>query len=149
MNQFYTYISHHWVIGVIIAIIAIFFIVSLIRAAIKIAIILLIIGVILVTLFGLSPNALINQGKAAVNNANSYFHKTIEPSLNDDINQAKVHMNPDGKFTINTPSMTLTGKKGDQKVTITYNNHSYTLNISQFNDHIRQTISGYLNPSNQ
>lgn len=149
MNQVIAFFTHNGVIGVIVAILVIVIIIALVKAALKLATVLIIIGVVLVVFFGFSPNELINKGKAALNGATSIYHKSIEPSLNKEIDQAEFNAKPNGGYTINTPDMHITGQKDGKTVNIEYNGHTYTIDVSQMSDHIQKVIHDYINQQKQ
>jgi hypothetical protein len=125
----------------IIAVVFIIFIIgAVVRAAVKLAGIALIIGVILVLFFGLTPNQAINKERQALSTAVSYYNQSIKPVAENEIKDAKVTQNSDGTFVIQTKDFQIDGKKGSDIVTVVFKGKDYKLNADQLGPAIQSEV---------
>jgi hypothetical protein len=80
----------HPFMALLIAIVAVVFIISLLRSLFKLALTAALIGIILVVFFGLSPNNVLTKGKQLASNASSYAENTIKPIIYNVLKNAHV-----------------------------------------------------------
>lgn len=139
------FLTHHWIIGIIGVILVIIIIGSLIKAAIKFAILALIIGFVLVAVVGLTPNEVLHKGKAAVDGVTKIYQNTIDPILEKEIDKADYQTKPNGEYTIKTKDVKITGKKGDKNITINYNGKAYHINSDLMSKQIKEKLDSVSN----
>lgn len=81
MDSLLSLITGHPFIALLIGIVALVFIISLLRSLFKLALTAALIGIILVIFFGFSPNDVLTKGKQLASNSSSYVENTIKPII--------------------------------------------------------------------
>jgi O-antigen ligase len=76
--------------ALLIAIVAVVFIISLLRSLFKLALTAALIGIIFVVFFGYSPNDVLTKGKQLASNSSSYAENTIKPIIDNVLKNAHV-----------------------------------------------------------
>lgn len=100
MNTFLTNPGQHPVIVLMIAILAIFLAVKILRAAFRLAVVAALIGCIMVVFFGYSPKEVLNQGEKIAANSTAYFDNSIKPAIYNGLKNAQVKKGPNGMVEI-------------------------------------------------
>lgn len=115
---------------VILAVLAIVVFVFLFKLAFRAALIFGVIAIIAIVVFGVKPNEIVDLGKQGVNSASNAYEKTIEPVVKKEMNDARHVEEKDGSFVIQSKSVKITGKEGDQTAKVFYNGKSYDVDMA-------------------
>lgn len=115
---------------VILAVVAILVFIFLLKLAVRAAILFGIIALIAIVVFGVSPGKIADIGKEGANSASKAYEKTIEPVINKELGNAKHVEKKDGSFVIESKSVKITGRDGDDKAKVTYNGKTYNVDMN-------------------
>lgn len=103
----------------------------IIRSLFRMVAILAVIGVVLVVFFHFSSDQVITMGRTAVQHTEKIVQNTITPLLNAELKDSDITFQPDGTYEMRTASIRITGKKGESKATVYYNNDKWDVDIGQ------------------
>ncbi len=115
---------------VILVVLAIIVNVLLFKLALRAALIFGVIAIIAIVIFGVSPDKIMNIGKQGVNSASTAYKKTIEPVIKKEMVDAKHVEKKDGSFVIQSKSVKITGKDGDENAKVVYKGKTYDVDMN-------------------
>ena len=80
------FVEGHPIISLAVLTVTLFLFLRIIKATFKLALITAVIGFILVSVFGFSPNDLLKQGGKMISLTTSYLENTLKPAINNQLN---------------------------------------------------------------
>jgi hypothetical protein len=110
------------------------------RTALRVLLIVCVIGGVLILWFGYSPDQVWTLGKEKAQEAADGYERTVKPILDKEINDAEFVQNEDGTYEIKTASVRITGKNGENKVTVHIGKLSIPIDIDQLGENIANKI---------
>jgi len=128
------------IVAIVIALIIIGVVASIVRGLIKIALTLAIIAIVAVVFFGVNPQTVVHTGQQITANATHYYKETLKPIMDKEITNAKYTEDKNGNYKVTTASLTISGKKNDANVTITYKNKTTVVDTKVLGDNFKKFV---------
>jgi hypothetical protein len=110
------------------------------RTALRVLLIVCVIGGALILWFGYSPDQVLTLGKEKAQEAADVYERTVKPILDKEINDAEFVQHEDGTYEIKTASVRITGKNGENKVTVHIGKLAIPIDIDQLGENIANKI---------
>lgn len=134
-------IAHNWLLLILVLLIAVFIFGKLFRFVIKYALAVLFIAAAAAFLLGLSGGQMKSAGKTALTSLHSAYTRLILNTLQKEMKDARCITHPDGTYDIQTKSVEIQGLAGGEQAKVTFQGHSFTVNVKPYSRWIRQMLS--------
>lgn len=130
------FLKNNWLIALIVLIV----VVLLVRAMFKLAIVAVIIGVVLVVVFDYTPNDVLFLGKNALHEMTTLYEKSAKPVLENELENAEYALYPDGRFTVKTENVEISGTKNGETVIVRYKEKEMEVKVSKLGNAVKKQI---------
>ncbi|GGE39333.1 hypothetical protein GCM10011391_17640 [Pullulanibacillus camelliae] len=138
-------ITHHWLLCIIAIILIILIARAVFRTAIKLALILLIIGILCLLFVGHSPTDLLKKGTSPMTDPTHFYEHTLQPLLEDQLNHAHYKKEANGDYVISANHLKITGQPKAKTIVIHYKGKAYTIDTKEISNDIKSKIAALTN----
>ena len=145
MEQILDFIANYW-LGVLIGFLVLMFILWIGRTIFKLIALALFVGLILIFGFNYTPNEVIKLASQGATAVADFYNDNLKDVVNAELKNAKVTHEENGKYSIQTKSLKVTGVKGETTAIVTFKNKSYELPVKQLGDGLQKLINEPIAP---
>jgi hypothetical protein len=136
-------IQENGLISILIGVVVIFLVISLVKNMLKLALFAVAVGAILILVFDFTPESVIDMGEQGVEKVNEITKTHIQPIVEKEWKDADISKQEDGSYLIQTASVTLQWKKGEDVAIVTYKEETFEMDTSAVKDLLNEAIATY------
>lgn len=132
--EWWTVVEENGWLSVIIGFFFVLFVIGLLRNMVKLALLLLLIGVVLVMFFDFTPDEVLQMGDKGVTVATETFQQHVKPVIQEELKDAEVTKVKENTYKIQTKSALILWEKGTNQATVTYKKQTMMLDVTFVRD---------------